>query len=476
MVFRCRIFFFALLSVALIACGAPAGRRASRVTSPSSGTPIAIATGVQGGSCSTAKPAAALQRGSRVSTISAAYRDLLAQYFRPIDPSPLLDAAWQGATDEVNREEGHPTALALPNLPSEQADADWQTFANAYGKLSDATEGKVDQVQLAFASVSQMAASLQEGHTYFLPPDAFSQEGKEQQLSGIGVVVTGRGAPYTITDVVPGGPAARAGVRAGDTITAVGGCSAASLDVAQLSQLIRGKAGTQVELTLGRAGAASQRLTITRAQVTFPLLETQLLPDKVGLVRLDSFPSPTTKLQDGHTVTQDLASALAAFRSHGAGAWILDLRGNPGGEVDGLQAIAGLLLPSGTIFSFADRSGTKQAIRTEGTRIGSPRLRAVLVDGGTASAGEILTSAIQEEGVAPIIGEKTAGIANGAELESLPGGAGLSITHFQTYTVNGTPLNGAGVTPNITVDRTPANVSAGVDPQLQRAEQVATGG
>ena len=465
----------ALLGLALAACGRASNRRVSRTTSHSSVPASASAGAGEGSACIAAPTSAAPRRGSQVATISAAYRDLLAQFVRPLAPSPLLEAAWQGATDEVNREEGHPTDLTLPALPSEQADADWQTFAAAYGKLSGATEGTVDQVQMAFVAVYQMAASLQEGHTYFVPPDAFAQEGKEQQLSGIGVEVTGRNAPFTITEVVHGGPADRAGLQPGDTITAVNACSVQSLDSGQLTQLIRGKAGTAVAISVDRPGAGSLRFAITRAQVTFPLLETQLLPDHVGLIQLHSFPGADTKLQDGHTASEDLTSALAAFRSEGASGWILDLRGDPGGNVDGLQAIAGVILPSGPIFSFVDRKGSKQTYRTEGTQVTVPALRAVLVDGGTASAAEILTSAIQEEGVAQVVGTKTAGIANGAELEPLPGGAGLSITHFQTYTVDGTPLNGTGVTPAITVERTPADVTSRLDPQLQRAEQLAVG-
>jgi carboxyl-terminal processing protease len=469
---RACLLLVALLAALAVACGSHANRGGSTATQPPA--PLRVAAQTPGAGCGAASQPATLRRGSQVSTINSAYRDLLAEYFRPLQPDPLLEAAWQGATAEASREAGaQAPAETLAPLTSNQADADWRVFSDAYAKLSDATEGKVDQVQLAFAAVAQMAASLNEGHTYFVPPEAFAQEGKEPQLSGIGVEVTGRTAPFTITDVVSGGPAARAGVKPGETITAVNGCPAQSLDTEQLSQLIRGKAGTTVQITLGEAGGGNQQVTITRADVTFPLIETQLLPNHLGLVRLHSFPGGSTKLQDGHTAAQDLAGDLVSFRSGGVTAWILDLRGDPGGEVTGLQAIAGVLLPPGPICSFVDRKGTRQTIRTDGSRVATPPLKAVLVDGGTASAAEILTSAIQEEGVAQVVGTKTAGIANGAELEPLPNGAGLSITHFQTYTVDGTALNGEGVSPNIVVDRTQADVTSGVDPQLERAEQVA---
>lgn len=456
-----------LFCVLFVACGA----RVSRVTPASTASTVSVAR-LSGQACN-GPPPPAPTTGSRLSTIGAAYRDLLSVYFRPLQPSALLRAAWQGATAEVKQEEGHAPAISPPQFSGQQPDLAWRSFAESYAKLSTATEGHVDQVQLADAAVAQMAVSVHEGHTYFVPASAFAQEGKQTQVSGIGVEINGQKTPFTILGVVSGGPASRAGVRPGDTILNVDGCNAQPLNTQQLGDLIRGPAGTQVQITFGLPSGSSKTLTITRALVSFPLLQSKLLPGKIGYVRLTSFPATTTTLQDGKTIGPELDSVLATLQKEGATGWILDLRGNPGGNVDGLRTVGGVILPPGTIFSFADRQGHRAAETTEGKRVTQPPLRAVLVDGGSASAAEILSSAIQDEHVAPIVGTHTAGVANGAELLGLPGGAGLSITHFQTYTVDGTPLNGAGVAPNVSVQATAQDLASGSDPQLQKAVSIA---
>ncbi|MGI8553914.1 MAG: S41 family peptidase [Dehalococcoidia bacterium] len=467
--------YLLLLCLALAACSPPAGRRVSRQTEPAA-LPAALARSLDRTQASFCSPgpisAAEVTGGSHIRTVSGAYRDLLADFLRPLDPVSLLNAAWSGATAEAAREEGNDLTISAPLFTESGPDPAWQSFAGSYDALVQATQGRVDQVQMAFAAIAKMAASVAEGHTYFILPDAFAQEGKETHISGIGVTLSGKAPPFVVSDVLIGGPANRAGVLPGDSITAVDGCDTSSLTSTTLSTRVRGTAGTHVHITIDRPSVGPVDFDLVRARITFPALDSRLLADGTGLVRLHSFPAAGTKLQDGKSIGAELDSVLASFRAANARRWILDLRGDPGGRVDGLQAVAGRILPSGAIFSFSDRGGQKSTIVTNGTRITDPPLAAVLVDGGTASAGEILASAVQDEGVATVIGTQTAGVANAAQLVSLADGAGMSITHWQTATVHGRPLNGEGVTPDIQVARNPSDRSSGADAPLDRALQL----
>lgn len=470
---RSPLLLLALVCLCLGACRLPS-RTVSRLT-PGSGTPAPVAQ-VRGTPlatpppCTAAAPGRPPARGSRLATISTAYHALLQDFVRPLQPAPLLQAAWEGATAEAQRQ-GVSFSVAAPQFGG-ASDDDWRSFASAYAALSAATEGRVDQVQLAFAAVARMAASVNEGHTYFVDPQTYAQEGKERQFSGIGVMLTGATAPFIVEDVFQDGPAARAGLKPGDMIVAVDGCDARFLSSAQLGARVRGPAGTTVQITVDRPERGQLEVGITRALITIPALHASALPNKTGLVQLHSFPASTTRLSDGKTIGAELDSVLHGFADAGDRGWILDLRGDPGGQVDGLQAIAGRILPPGNFFSFQGRSGQRIEERTNGNRITTPPLLAVLIDSHTASAAEILASAIQEEGIAPIVGERSAGVANGAQVVSIGDGAGLSITHWQTYTVQNHAINGQGVTPTITVTRSAQDLAEGADPQLQRALQL----
>ena len=465
-----------LLTGLLAACASQPTRRVSRIALPSAGVPltrvVARTSQTSQTACDTdATASAPLVSGSHEGTISTAYHDILREFIRPLDTSSLLNAAWQGASDEATKEGDANTGVTAPQLDNTSADNDWNSFAAAYDQLSDLTEGQVDQQKMAFAAVNQMAVSVNEGHTYFLDPEEYGQQsaGSEESISGIGVVLNGKQAPFIVEEVVPGAPADQAGIKPGDSITAVDGCDVSNWNSLKLSTHVRGTAGTSVHLALNRESTGTVNIDITRAQITFPAIEEHVLPSGIGYVHLHQFPSPTAVLSDGKPLGPDLDSILASFQSSGARGWLLDLRGNPGGRVDALQAVGGRILPTGTMFSFTDRAGHSVTERTIGNRVDTPPLLAVLVDAQSASAAEILSSAVQDESVAPIIGSTTAGVANGAELLGVGDNAGLSITHWQTYTLSGRALNGSGVTPDMSVERTPEDLAAGADPPLQAA-------
>jgi len=465
-----------ILLLPVAACGVGTNRHVSRATLPAAplllNRAIAQADQPACGPTASSKP---LVTGSHASTIGNAYQQILRVFIRPLDSAGLLNAAWQGAITEAAKEGVADPGVTDPQLSDTSADADWQTFAASYDSLSQSTDGHVDQLKLAFSAITKMTDSVDEGHTYFDPPEDYSRmaSGREQVLSGgIGVVLNGSKAPFVVQEVVPGAPADQTGVRPGDSIVSVDGCDVGDWEAIQLTSRVRGDAGTSVHLTFNRPSRGNFDADITRARVTFPDISSQMLPQGVGYIHLHEFPSPTTVLDGGKPLGPSLTDILNGFQAQGARGWILDLRGNPGGEVSGVQAVGGLLLPTGVMFSTADRAGHKSNVRTTGNRVSSPPLLAVLVDKASASGSEILSAAIQDQGAAPILGTPTAGVANEAELLGIGDGAGVSVTVAQTYSPHGRPLNGTGLTPDIQIERTPEDLAAGNDPPLDRAVQL----
>jgi carboxyl-terminal processing protease len=285
----------------------------------------------------------------------------------------------------------------------------------------------------------------------------------------IGVALNGTKPPFVVDEVVQGGPADQAGVHSGDTIVDVDGCDVGNWDGLQLTSHVRGQAGTLVDLVLDRPSSGDYEVDITRAPVTFPAVTSRMLPEGVGYIHLHEFTSATATLSGGKPLGQALTDLLASFQAQGAKGWVLDLRNDPGGEVPGLQAVGGLILPPGVIFSATDRNGRSVSFRTIGNRVPDLPLLAVLVNQQTGSAAELLSAAVQDYGIAPIIGMKTAGVANAGSPFSIGDNAGLLVTIEQTYTPHGRPINGDGVTPNIQAERSADDLTNGVDPPLNDA-------
>ena len=473
---RATLAMLLMLAAAFFAaCGAGPNRHVSRITPPQVAVVLSKSvSGTNQSSCDTVTASKPLTTGSHASTIANAYQDLLHMFVRSLNSSDLLNAAWQGAEAEITKENVGDPGVATPQFSGSSPDADWQTFASSYDMLVQSTNGRVDQVQMAFAAIAKMADSVNEGHTFFYEPEAYSSLGKEQVLSGgIGVVLNGNKAPFVVEEVVPGGPADSAGVHSGDSISDVDGCDVSNWDSLQLTSRVRGQAGTPVDMVFDRPSSGAYEVDITRQEVTFPDVTSSMLPGNIGYIQLHEFPSPSTILAGGRQLRDTITNQLSSFQQQGATGWILDLRGDPGGVVAGVQAVAGIIIPPGIIFTSVDRSGNRTDTRTIGARDQQPPLLAVLVDKGSASGSELLSAAIQDYGIAPIIGAQTAGVANTAEVVGIGDGAGLSITISQNYTPHGRPINGNGVTPDITAEKTPQDLAQGIDPPLQAAEGLA---
>ena len=322
-------------------------------------------------------------------------------------------------------------------------------------------------------SIAGAVATLNDPYAAYDTPSEYSafNNPKPDRFSGVGVDVVTTRAGLLVQSVVPGTPAARAGIRDGDVITAVDGHALAGLTKDASTVLIRGRQGTSVTLELKRGGG---RLTVTlkRQVITAPtpiVLEaiTTYRGVKVGIIDLPTF--------DVEGIHGEVAQALVALLAQHIKAVVLDLRDNGGGLVTEAQLVVSMFLARGTIVTTRGRTQPSVTISATGDPIAPTLPMAVLVNGNSASAAEIVTGALQDHHRAVIVGTRTYGKGVFQEIRPLSNGGALDITVGQYFLPNGKNLGasglrrGAGITPDVVVTAGP---NGKPDPQLEAALRV----
>lgn len=301
---------------------------------------------------------------------------------------------------------------------------------------------KVDTKALLNHGLEAAVASLNDPYSHYYPPTQYKsfQQETNPQVAGIGVEPATqpvRGG-LQIEEVIQGSPAARAGLEHGDIITGVGSISLRGKTVERDAELIRGKAGTQVTLTILR-NARSHRVTITRANVTVPVASSKLLHYKGKALGYLSF----TQFTEGSA--DELRAQVKQMLRAGARGLILDLRNNPGGLLAQAVGVASLFIKRGPIVTTRGRSQPTTLYTALGDAVATKLPMVVLVDRGTASSAEIVTGALKDRGRAKIVGTRTYGKGVFQELMPLQDGAALDLTVGEYYTPNGQNLGGGGV-------------------------------
>lgn len=396
----------------------------------------------------------ALLKDGGIAVIQIAYDRLLDTYIDPLEPTALLSAGWDALAQEAAAQ-----GLGAPARPAFGGDraAALASFAQAYVPFANGIE---DATRLRFAMIRGMAASLNDCHTFFLNPvasDTLIDERAGKGSVGIGVELAG--VPPLVTEVIAGGPAARAGVLIGDRIASIDGASASTFGPAAAFDLINGDEGTSVRLTLNRAGAPVD-LTVRRERVTPQNVEWRTIDGQIGYVRIRHF-------IDGG-VKDDLQAALKEFETQQLTSWIIDLRGNPGGRLD-TPAIS-LFIKDGVVVRDRGRDGKVEEERATGDLLTIVRPTVILTDRRTGSVSEIFAAALQEYGVAKVIGTNTNGCVGYTDVRELGDGSSLAVTtHLHLGPVSSRELNGVGVQPDIIVSRSEADIANLRDPQLDAA-------
>ena len=268
------------------------------------------------------------------------------------------------------------------------------------------------------------------------------EEDKNNAYVGIGVTVTlsEGGDGITITDVTPDGPADLGGLKIGDVIVAVEGESTAALGMDETKNRIRGEEGTEVTLTIRRDGTDLE-VTLTRATIAVQVVKYELLDGGVGYIKIANF---------NENCARDAIAAIEVLMAQGARGLVFDVRYNPGGYKSELVALLDYILPEGPLFRAVDYTGAEDVDYSDADCIDIPM--AVLINGDSYSAAEFFAAALQEYGVATVVGTQTTGKANFQNTFVLSDGSAVAVSVGHYQTPNGVTLEGVGVTPDKIVE------------------------
>lgn len=305
----------------------------------------------------------------------------------------------------------------------------------------------------AYVAIREALQKLGDPYTRFMDPQQYQSLARQTsgEVSGIGIrmEVNQQTRSLTVVEAIANSPAFKAGIKAGDEILAIDGQTTDKMGVEKASELIRGQVGAPISLRLGRIGRGAFDLQLRRATIEVPTVHYTLQQEgnrRIGYIRLREF--------GGHTSDQ-MRRAIRDLNSQNADAFVLDLRGNPGGLLNSSIEIARMWLDNGGIVRTVNRAGGSeltQANRTALTR----RPLAILVDGNSASASEILTGALKDNNRAVVIGSQTFGKAMVQSVHELVDGSGLAVTIAHYYTPKGTDINKKGIVPDIKINLTAA--------------------
>ena len=329
--------------------------------------------------------------------------------------------------------------------------------------------------QQTYTAIQGMLANLDDPFTRLLKPEQYRslQVNTSGELTGVGLQIAIDPQTNTLTVVAPlaDSPADKAGIQPLDRILKIDGILSSELSLDEAATRMRGRVGTPVTLTLGREGRdAAEEIELVRDRIALnPVYaELQSGPKKpLGYIRLSQFSA---------NATQEVAHAIDRLQKQGATAYILDLRNNPGGLLQAGIEIARLWLDSGTIVYTVNRQGITGSFEASGGALTNDPL-IVLVNKGTASASEILAGALQDNGRAQLVGEKTFGKGLIQSLFDLSDGSGLAVTVAKYETPNHTDINKLGIAPDRVVPLEPITrdqIGTSADLQYQAALQLLT--
>jgi carboxyl-terminal processing protease len=351
---------------------------------------------------------------------------------------------------------------------------DWLKVRQEYVK--NATyEGKED----SYKAIREMLGKLEDPYTRFMNPEEFKnmQIDTSGELTGVGIQISADKKTNQLIVISPieDTPAAEAGILAQDLITKIDGKDTKGMDVNDAVGLIRGKRGTHVTLTIDRNGKVQDydiiRETIEIHPVRASVRDTQL--GKVGYIRLTTF---------NEHAARDMQQAISEQEQANVVGYVLDLRSNPGGLLYASIDIARMWINQGTIVSTVDRQGISDRESAKNKALTDKPL-VVLVDGGSASASEILSGALKDNKRATLLGTQTFGKGLVQSVRPLGDGSGMAVTIAKYLTPNGTDINKEGIPPDVVVkldesqlqelyggDRSKLGTQA--DPQFSRALDV----
>jgi carboxyl-terminal processing protease len=398
--------------------------------------------------------------------IEMSYSLLTQEFYKKVDQQSILDGARTELVSYLEKS-GIKNPKVAPLHAGDDATANAHALEHAVNAAASAYGPRTGgSRELTYEAITGLLASVKDKYTTFLSPKEYAalNEGLDGgNFSGVGIAIAvdDKTKLLDVNQVIPDGPADKAGIADGDVVLEIDGKSTKGLTTEQDAKLLRGDRGTTVHLSIERAGAPIPPVAVVRDVIHQPSVYAKLLDDGIGYARLTVF---------GSNTAQELSTALTKLQTEGAKAYVLDLRDNGGGYLNAAIDVSSKFIPSGPIVSVEARGGSNTQYDAENTAI-PPKPLAVLVNKYTASASEITSGALQDDGVGELIGEKTYGKGVVQTIHPLPDGSAVKITSARYLTPRGRDINLVGIQPDIvTIEPTASKLgNPATDPQLQSA-------
>lgn len=357
-------------------------------------------------------------------------------------------------------------ALVKPSQATTASNLDFSSLNDVYDVLREKYDGKLDaQALIDGAKHGLVEATGDPYTTYFTTKEADQfKNDLEGSFEGIGAELGKRNDQLVVISTLDDSPAKASGLLANDIIVKVNDIDSTSWTVEEAVSKIRGEKGTTVKLTVIRGESGLKEVSITRAAITDPSVKSEITSDNIGILRISRF---------GDTDTTTLSrKAAAQFKEQGVKAVILDLRGNGGGYLTTAREISSLWLNNKVVVTERSNGRIIDTLRSDNNAPLNGIKTIVLVDGGSASASEIVAGALADNGAATIVGTKTFGKGSVQTIDPIPSGGKLKVTIAKWYTPKGKNINKEGITPSTVVELTAEDVNANRDPQKEKALQL----
>ena len=325
---------------------------------------------------------------------------------------------------------------------------------------------EVESEKLIYGAIRGMLRSL-DTHSSFMPPAVYRemQVETEGKFGGLGIEITIRDDILTVVSPIEGTPAFRAGIQAGDKIVTVNGEPTKDLSLIEAVKQLRGPVDTSVTIGIMREGFTEPKdFTLTRAIVQIKSVRWKKLPDAIGYVKLRSFHK---------TSSDELEDALQDLEEQNITALVLDLRNNPGGLLEQAISVTDEFIKSGQLIVYTKGRLASQNMKgfskRDTTHMTYPIV--ILVNGGSASASEIVAGALQDLNRATIVGTQTFGKGSVQTIIPLSDGSGLRLTTAKYYTPKGREIHGKGITPDVVVELPKPETEQGDKPKPLRSRR-----